>query len=281
MKRRGKLVVFPILAAVVFALFQYFTAHKTVDPETGKTLRGALTDEQGMILGLEAYQEVLSSERVVQSGPEAEMVQRVAERLVNAVGDAGTGFEWHVSLVQNEQPNAFCLPGGKMIVHTGILPITQTENGLAIVLGHEIAHATLRHGSQRLLRSQVAETLLQGAAVSVSLGDMSVEQQRAVLGALGIGAKVGALLPFSRGHESQADERGLLYAARAGYDPREAIRFWQRMAEANQQQAPEFISTHPSHGTRIERLEAFMPTAMAEYEKVRQTPPPTALSPGP
>jgi predicted Zn-dependent protease len=281
MKRRGKLVLFPILAAVVFALFQYFTAHRTVDPETGKTLRGALTDEQGTVLGLEAYQEVLATERVVESGPEAELVRRVAERLVNAVGNAGTGFEWHVSLVANEQANAFCLPGGKMIVHTGILPITQSENGLAIVLGHEIAHATLRHGSQRLLRTQLADTLLQGAAVSVSLGDMSIEQQRAVLGALGMGTKVGVLLPFSRDHESEADERGLLYAARAGYDPREAIRFWQRMAQASQQKAPEFISTHPSHGTRIERLEAFMPTAMAEYEKARLTLTATPATPAP
>jgi predicted Zn-dependent protease len=271
MKRRGKFVLLPLVAAVVFALFQYFTAHRTVDPETGKTRRGALTDEQGMVLGLQAYQQVLSGERVIESGREAELVRRVAQRLVQAVGVSGQGFEWHVSLVDNSQANAFCLPGGKIVVQTGILPITRTEEGLAIVLGHEIAHATLRHGSQRLLQTQLADTILQGAAVSVSLGDMSYEQQRAVLGALGIGTKVGVLLPFSRNHEAEADERGLLYAARAGYDPREAVAFWQRMADASQGQPPEFLSTHPAHGHRIERLQEYMPKAVAEFEAVRAT----------
>ena len=154
----------------------------------------------------------------------------------------------------------------KIVVYSGILPITRTEPGLAAVMGHEIAHATLRHGSQRLLKTQLAQTILQGASVSVSLADMSVEQQRAVLGAIGMGTQVGVLLPFSREHESEADERGLLYTARAGYDPREAIAFWQRMNEAGAGQPPEFLSTHPAHGTRIQRLQEFMPKAVAEYE---------------
>lgn len=266
MKRRGKFVLLPLVAAIVFAIFQYFSSTRIVDPETGKVRRGALSDEQAETLGFQAYQQVLSEERVVNSGPDAELVRRVAERLVGAVGNAGGEFDWKVSLIENPQANAFCLPGGKMIVQTGILPITKTEEGLAIVLGHEIAHATLRHGSQRLLHSQLAQTVLQGAAVSVSMGDMSVEQQRAVLGALGMGTKVGVILPFDRDHESEADERGLLYAARAGYDPREAIAFWQRMAESSSGQPPEFLSTHPSHGRRIERLQQFMPKAVAEYE---------------
>lgn len=269
MQRRGKFVVLPIVAAVLFAAVQYFGANKTVDPETGKVIRGALSDAQGEALGLQAYQQVLAKERVVESGPEAEMVRRVAERLVQVVGEAGAGFRWHVSLIQNPQANAFCLPGGKMVVNTGILPLCRTDTGMAIVLGHEIAHATLRHGSQRMLQTQLANTLLQGASASVALGDMSSEQQRAVLGALGMGAKVGVLLPFSREHESEADERGLLYAARAGFDPREAVGFWQRMSQSGGGQPPEFMSTHPSHGTRIERLEAVMPKAVAEYERSR------------
>ncbi len=272
MNRRRKIIFLPVLAAIVFALFQYFTATKTVDVETGKVVRGALTDEQGEALGLQAYQQVLATERVVESGPEWEMVRRVAERLVSVLGDAARGFEWGVSLVDNSQANAFCLPGGKIVIYRGILMITRTEPGLAAVMGHEIAHATLRHGSQRLLKTQLAQTVLQGASVSVSLGDMSIDQQRAVLGALGMGAQVGLLLPFSREHESEADERGLLYTARAGYDPREAITFWQRMEEAGGGQPPEFLSTHPAHGTRIQRLQEFMPKAVAEYEAVsRQT----------
>jgi len=266
MNRHKKIILLPVLAAVAFALFQYFTATKTVDVETGKVLRGALSDEQGEALGLQAYRQVLAKERVVETGPELEMVHRVAKRLVAVLGDAAQGFEWGVSLVDNQQANAFCLPGGKIVVYSGILPITRTEPGLAAVMGHEIAHATLRHGSQRLLKTQLAQTILQGASVSVSLADMSVEQQRAVLGAIGMGTQVGVLLPFSREHESEADERGLLYTARAGYDPREAIAFWQRMNEAGAGQPPEFLSTHPAHGTRIQRLQEFMPKAVAEYE---------------
>jgi predicted Zn-dependent protease len=272
MNRKRKFIFLPILAAVAFALFQYFTATETVDPETGKVLRGALTDEQGKALGLQAYRQVLEKERVVESGPELALVQRVAQRLVDVLGDAAQGFDWGVSLVDNPQANAFCLPGGKIVIYTGILPITRTEPGLAAVMGHEIAHATLRHGSQRLLKTQLAQTVLQGASVSVSLADMSYEQQQAVLGALGMGTQVGLLLPFSREHESEADERGLLYMARAGYDPREAIAFWQRMAEHSSGQPPEFLSTHPAHGTRIQRLQEFMPQAVAEFQAASGPP---------
>jgi predicted Zn-dependent protease len=266
MNRQKKIIFIPIVAAVAFALFQYFTATQVMDLETGKVLRGALTDEQGKALGLQAYRQVLESERVVESGPELEMIRRVANRLVRVLGDAAQGFDWGVSLVDNPQANAFCLPGGKIVAYSGILPITRTEPGLAAVMGHEIAHATLRHGSQRLLKTQLAQTILQGATVSVSLADMSVEQQRVVLGALGIGTQVGLLLPFSREHESEADERGLLDTDRAGYDPREAVAFGQRMNEASSGQPPEFLSTHPTHGTRIQRLQEFMPKAVSEFE---------------
>ena len=271
MQRRGKLVFFPLVIAVAFALFQYLGANRTVDPETGRVIRGALSDEQGSTLGLQAFREVLSSEKVIQGTPDAEMVRRVAERLVPTVGAAGEGFEWQVALVDSPQANAFCLPGGKIVVYTGILPITRTETGLAIVMGHEIAHATLRHGSQRMLQTQIAQTLMQGAAGAVSLSDMSYEQRRAVMSALGAGTQVGVLLPFSREHESEADERGLLYAARAGYDPREAVPFWERMGQAAGGGAPpEFLSTHPAHGTRIQRIQAILPTAIQEYEQRRQ-----------
>ena len=169
--------------------------------------------------------------------------------------------------MRSPQVNAFCLPGGKIVVYTGILPYTQTEGALAAVMGHEMGHAVARHGSQRLLRSSLAQTFLMGA--NFSMGNLDPQQRQAVMAALGAGAQYGVLLPFSRQHETEADELGLLYMARAGYDPHEAISFWERMEKAGGSQPPQFMSTHPSHGTRIRNLEALMPKAEAEYEKAR------------
>jgi predicted Zn-dependent protease len=157
------------------------------------------------------------------------------------------------------------LPGGKIVVYTGILPVTQNEAALATVMGHEMAHATSRHGSQRVFEQNLAQTAMSGVAMSLS--DMDYDKQRAIMGALGAGAQYGVLMPFSRKHESEADEIGLLYMARAGYDPQESIRFWKRMENTGGNQPPEFLSTHPSHGTRIQQLEAWMPKALAEYGK--------------
>jgi len=149
--------------------------------------------------------------------------------------------------------------------------VTKTDAGLAAVLGHEMAHATLRHGGQRVLRENMTQALLQGAAISIS--DMDYSQQRVIMGALGVGARYGSSLPFSRSHESEADALGLTYMARAGYDPREAIAFWKRMSQANSSAPPQFLSTHPSDSTRIARLEEEMPKAVAEYERALQEKP--------
>ena len=195
--------------------------------------------------------------------------------LATATGKAGADFAWQVSLIRSSQANAFCLPGGKIVVYTGILPITQNEPALATVLGHEMAHATSRHGSQRVLEQNLAQTALTGVAMSLS--DMDYDKQRAVMGALGAGTQFGVLMPFSRKHESEADEIGLLYMARAGYDPRESIRFWQRMENAGGAQPPEFLSSHPSHGTRIQQLEAEMPKALEEYSKSSHADAPASL----
>jgi metalloendopeptidase OMA1, mitochondrial len=263
--RRRKFILFPIVIAAAVALFQYFGAEKFKNPETGRTTRVALSSDQEEQLGLQSYREVLSQSEVVRSGPEYDMVVRVAERLAGATGDAAKDFKWQVSLIRNPQVNAFCLPGGKIAVFTGILPYAKNEHGLAAVMGHEMAHAVARHGSQRLLRSSLTQTLITGASFSMS--DMDYQQRQAVMAALGAGAQYGVLLPFSRDHEIEADQIGLLYMARAGYDPRESITFWKRMSEAGGQQPPEFASTHPSHGTRIQQLEQFMPKALAEYRQ--------------
>ena len=269
-RSRKHFVIWPLVIAAVVAGFQYCSSQKFVNPETGRAARVALSTEQEAALGLQSYQEVLSQLRVVEGGPQVELVRKVMSRLVNSTGEAGQTMPWQVSVVASPQANAFCLPGGKMVVYTGILPVAGNEAGLATVLGHEMAHATSRHGSQRLLQNQVANTLLTGANASIALGDMDMQQKVGVMAALGAGAQYGVLLPFSRSHETEADVVGLLYMARAGYDPNEAIRFWERMDEQGSgPQPPEFASTHPSHGTRIGRLKEAMPEAMKEYEKAK------------
>ena len=255
----------PLILAGLFFAYQYFSSEKFVNPETGRKSHVALSSEQEAALGLQSYQEVLSQAQTIETGPELDMVRRVASRLAAATGQAGADFQWQVALIQNPQVNAFCLPGGKVVVYTGILPVAESEAALASVLGHEMAHATSRHGSQRVLEQNLAQTAMTGVAMSLS--DMDYDKQRAIMGALGAGAQYGVLMPFSRKHESEADEIGLIYMARAGYNPRESISFWERMEHAGGSQPPEFLSSHPSHGTRIQQLEAEMPKAMEEYNK--------------
>jgi metalloendopeptidase OMA1, mitochondrial len=255
----------PLLLAGLFFAYQYFSSEKFVNPETGRASHVGMSTREEALLGLQGYEQVLGQSESIDSGPELEMVRRVSSRLANATGKVGADFDWQVSLIRSPQVNAFCLPGGKIVVYTGILPITQNEPALATVLGHEMAHATSRHGSQRVLEQNLAQTALTGVAMSLS--DMDYDKQRAVMGALGVGTQFGVLMPFSRKHESEADAIGLLYMGRAGYDPRESIRFWQRMENVGGPQPPEFLSSHPSHGTRIQQLEAEMPKALEEYNR--------------
>ncbi len=255
-----------VIAALIFA-WQYFGSEKFVNPETGRKSHVGMSTQQEAALGFQTYRQVLAQARSIDSGPQFEMVRRVAGKLASATGAAGAEYEWQVSLIDDEQINAFCLPGGKIVVYTGILPIAQNEAALATVMGHEMAHATSRHGAQRVLQQNLAQTAMTGIAVSLS--DMDYNKQRAVMGALGAGAQFGILMPFGRQHESEADEIGLMYMARAGYDPQESIRFWKRMDQASRSGPPEFLSTHPSHGTRVQQLEALMPKALEQYNRAR------------
>ncbi len=273
--RRGRFLLLPLLLALGFVAFQYLTAPKFVNPETGRVAPIALSSDQEEALGLQSYQEVLQQSRTVDSGPELQQVVGVARRLVQVVDPESKKFDWQVSLIESDQANAFCLPGGKIAIFTGILPFTQSEAGLATVMGHEIAHATSRHGAERMFKDKMVQTALMGAQGSVM--EMDPAQQKAVLGALGAGIQYGIVLPYGRDHESEADEIGLMYMARAGYDPRESIAFWERMSQAGGQQPPEWASTHPAHGTRIERLKALMPKAMEAYQAALQAGP----QPGP
>jgi predicted Zn-dependent protease len=265
--RRLVIRLLPILIAAIIVGFQYCSSEKFVN-EAGRATHVGLSPQQEERLGLQSYQQILSEVQTINSGSEFELVRGVAMKLAGTTDKAATGFDWQVSLVRSPQVNAFCLPGGKIVVYTGILPVAQSAPGLATVLGHEMAHAIARHGSERLLKQQATQTLMTG--VQFSLGDMSYEQRRAVMAAIGAGAQYGFILPFSRDHESEADYIGLMHMARAGYDPREAIDFWGRMSSAGGgNQPPEFASTHPSHGTRIERLKAAMPKALEEYNAAK------------
>jgi len=265
---RTGLKLAPLIIAGVVILFQFLSAERFKNPETGKVQRVALSTQQEESLGLQAFQEVLSSADVVDSGPTFDAVRRVASRIAAQTGSAASSFNWQVSVVNSDQINAFCLPGGKIVVYTGIIPVAENEAGLATVIGHEVAHAVARHGAQRVFQNQLVQTALVGA--SFSLGDMDYGQRQTIMGLLGAGAQYGVLLPFGRDHEVEADQMGLLYMARAGYDPRESIPFWERMGRAaGNGQPPEFMSTHPSHGTRIQNLQAFMDRALEEYSRTR------------
>ncbi|CAF0786773.1 unnamed protein product [Rotaria sordida] len=256
----------PIMMALGFVLFKLYTASKITNPETGRVSRINLKPEQELQLGIEAYAQVKKDEasKIVQSGRDFDLVKRVTTRLAAAAAQKATvHYNWEVSVVQSHEKNAFCLPGGKIVVYTGIIPIAQNEAGLATVLGHEMAHATSRHSAERLFRSEITQTLLGG--VQGSLAQLDPGQKQAVMAALGAGAKYGSALPFSREQESEADHIGLLYMARAGYDPKEAVAFWQRMDEQiGKGSPPEFLSDHPSHGKRIEQLRKWMPEAEQE-----------------
>jgi len=221
------------------------------------------------------YDQFLTENNVVKGTQDAEMIKRVgqriavaAERWLNANGYQGylKDYKWEYNLVDDKTVNAWCMPGGKVVFYTGILPICKDEAGIAVVMGHEIAHAIARHGAERMAYQKLVQ--IGSMAASVALGDMDYETQRAVMGALGVGAQYGVLLPFSRDHESEADYIGLLFVARACFDPTEAPKLWERMGQMSQGNQPsEFMSTHPSHETRIKQFEEWMPEALAIREQ--------------
>ncbi len=261
--------ILPIVLAIGYVLFKTLFTPTFVNPETGTKHHVGMNDQQEQSLGLQAYQQVLQKEgaNVVNSGPEVEMVKRVARRLAAATSEKSkVNYNWQLSVIQSSEVNAFCLPGGEIVVYTGILPVADGEAGLATVMGHEMAHATSRHGAIRMAHQQNIQTLEMGAAGS--LQNMDYQQQAAAMAAIGVLGKYapGGIMKFSRDEESEADHIGLLYMARAGYDPHQALDFWKRMDEKTSQGAPPaFLSDHPSNGQRIQQIEGWMPEAEKEY----------------
>ncbi len=243
-------------------------------PGTGRSQFRFTTLDMEMSLGADAWSSELEGARVVTAGSDADMVQRVGERIAAAAerlyAEPSTEFDWEIVLIDDpKMVNAWCLPGGKMAVYTGLLPVTQTESALAVVVGHEVAHAVARHGGERMSQELTFQVGLGVAATRMD--DMEPGERDAVLGALiGVGT-YGVLYPFSRTQESEADELGLMMSAWAGYDPREAIGLWQRMAAMGGDKPPELLSTHPADATRIEHMQELMPEALSMYEEGRKS----------
>ena len=245
------------------------------NPYTGRSQFLMTSVSEEMKMGAQAYDQVKSDPKMKpsQDPREIEPVKRVATHIVEAAkrskyADMAKQFQWEVTVIKDDKTmNAFALPGGKIAVYTGIFPVAKTEAGLAAVLGHEVTHALARHGAERMSQGQAANIGVQvlGAAAGIGTGNAVLGQ--ATMAALGAGAQVGVLLPFSRKHESEADYIGILLAADAGYDPQESVHLWERMEKMSGGGGPsEFLSTHPGHETRIEQLKKWMPEAMAIYQ---------------
>lgn len=240
----------------------------TSNPYTNRSQLLLISEGQEVQMGNKLYAQVLDDPDVAVSTNSAEVdpVKRVAQRIISAAqqskyAERAESFDWEVTVIKDDKTkNAWALPGGKIAVYTGIFPEAKNENGLAAIMGHEVVHALARHGAERTSQRLAANLGMQITSHTFNMGPVGSSLAMQALG-------VGVLLPFSRSHESEADYIGLLLAAEAGYDPREAVLLWQRMAEASKGAPPEFLSTHPSHETRIQDLQKWMPEALAIYER--------------
>ncbi|WP_222983781.1 M48 family metallopeptidase [Flagellimonas meishanensis] len=257
---------------LAIAIFLGIAACKT-NPFTGKSTLNFYPNSQVFPMAFAQYDQFLNENNVVTGTSEAEMIKRVGQRIasaserwLNANGHPGylKDYKWEYNLVKDETVNAWCMPGGKIVFYTGILPITQTETGVAVVMGHEVAHALADHGAQRMS----AGMLQQIGAVAGNVAIQDPQKRNTFNQAYGLGSTLGVMLPFSRSHETEADRIGLQIMAIAGYNPDEAANLWRRMkAKAGGQAPPEFLSTHPSNDTRINNLTAWAPAAKQEAAK--------------
>ncbi len=255
--------------AIGTALITSFSScHK--NSVTGRRGINLLPESQMRTMANQQYTSFLSTNRPVKGTQDEQMVKRAGQRISNAVtnyfnkrgeGDLIKGYQWEFNLVDENSANAWCMPGGKVVFYTGILPLTQNENGVAVVMGHEIAHAIARHGNERMSQGLVAQGIAIGGQLALSGNPQAAN---AFNQAFGIGGQLG-MLAYSRKHESEADNMGLRFMALAGYNPNEAVAFWQRMKAAGGQKPPEILSTHPHDDRRIADIQELMPTAMKYY----------------
>jgi predicted Zn-dependent protease len=262
----NRILSFVLLLVVV-------TACATVAVTGRKQLSLVSSDEINQ-MSAQQYKEVIQKGPISTNQEQTAMVKKVGVRIQKAVeqymaekglSDQLAGFNWEFNLIQDDKTvNAWCMPGGKVAFYTAILPICKDEAGVAVVMGHEVAHAIANHGAERMSQGMLAEFGL--STIGAAMGQNPTATQQIFMQAMGVGTNVG-MLKFSRNHESEADHMGLIFMAMAGYDPNTAPKFWERMASTGGQEPPEFMSTHPSHDTRIKDLEGWIPEAMKYYKK--------------
>ncbi len=267
-----KVSAFRLTISLIISLFILDSCSKI--PITGRKQFRMLPESTLMEMSLTSYKHILDTANVIYNTADALMIKEVGDKISKSVEEylSGTkyasrieGFNWEFNLIDDTLVNAWCMSGGKVAFYTGILPICQTETGVAVVMGHEVAHAIAQHGNERV--SQGLALQMGGVALDVAASTRSEETRQLVQLAYGVGANVGVLLPYSRKHESEADEMGLLFMAMAGYNPEEAPAFWDRMNQKGGPLPPEFLSTHPDPDKRKEQLEKLMPKALELYEE--------------
>jgi predicted Zn-dependent protease len=260
-----------LLGAAALILFGVFSC-ATV-PITGRSQLKLIPDSEMLSMSYSQYDDVLKSSKLSTDAKQTEMIRRVGGRIQGAVeryftdhgmADRLKGYRWEFNLVEGDEVNAWCMPGGKVVFYTGILPVCRDESGVAVVMGHEVAHAVAGHGGERMSQQLLAQ--MGGVALATALKDKPEQTRNLWLGAFGAGAQVGVLLPFSRTQESEADHLGLIFMAMAGYDPHRAVDFWQRMSASSGGAPPEFLSTHPSDQTRIAKIQQELPEAAGYYK---------------
>lgn len=270
-RKKKNLLLKPFVALLIFVLSGslIFSCYKA--PVTGRSQFIILSQSEENQLGLAAFQQVLKEEEISNNRKYNNAVTRVGQRIAQVSDTPAYNWDFQV-LDDDEQINAFALPGGKVGVYTGILPVAETDAGLATVMAHEVAHVAARHGGERISADVLAQ--IGAVGLSAALGGSDPRVSTAIMQAYGVGVNVGGMLPFSRAQEAEADRIGLIYMAKAGYDPREAIAFWQRMDAAvkGKPQPPEFLSTHPGYGTRISNLQRWLPEALPYYESSEKAP---------
>ena len=241
---------------------------------TGRKQLALVPDSELNTMSFQQYNQVMEESKMSSNAAQVKQIKTIGGNIQRAVesymaskglSDELKGYKWEFNLIDENIVNAWCMPGGKVAFYTGILPVCKTDAGIAVVMGHEVAHAIARHGNERMTQGLMQQ--FGGAALSYVIKDKPAAAQQLFMTAYGTGTNVAALLPFSRLQESEADRMGLIFMAMAGYDPNEAPEFWERMAAAGGASPPEFLSTHPSNATRIADLKKAMPEAMAYYKK--------------
>jgi predicted Zn-dependent protease len=267
---------FKSYAIILFALTFFMLSCSTV-PITGRQQLNLIPHESMLSMSFEQYGQFLKKNKLSTDKKKTQMVKRTGQRIQQAVEQYFIAnrmsyklrnYKWDFNLVENKEENAWCMPGGKVVIYTGILKYTKDETGLAVVMSHEIAHAIAGHGNERM--SQFLALQMGGTALSTALSSQPAQTQKLWMTAFGVGSQVGFILPYSRIQEHEADHLGLIFMAQAGYDPEGAIAFWSRMSQKKQGvQSPVFLSTHPSDAMRIRKIKEVIPKARKYYKKAR------------